>query len=276
MCLAFLGAAGLLAGGAYSVYAHNARASGARLPTPSIVSAPAKQTSLNKAKFRYTDSGGPSVSFQCSLDRVPFKACALHPGLPGPVGRGKHVYRGLSLGAHSFRVRVIGSAGPPSRAAHYNWLVVAPANSTELGSPRPGAQPNPRQPGPAEPHPTPPSPEGFSISVGEDAIEPLYPGAPPQTIPLTLANPGDLAIFVTSVTVAVSGGPLGCPSTGNISVVQSNLSSAAPVEVAAHGSVTLPAQGRSAPTIQLLNLPVNQDACQNARFPLNLTGTSHT
>lgn len=284
MCLALLGAIGLLAvaGGAYSVYAHNARASGARLPTPSIVLAPAKQTSLNTAKFRYTDSGGPGVSFQCSLDRVPFKACASHPGLPGPVGRGKHFYRALSLGAHSFRVRVIGSAGAPSRSAHYSWLVVAPAGSTELGSSRPGpAQPaptqgDPMQPGPAEPGPTPPRPEGFSISVGEGAIEPLYPGAPPQGIPLTLTNPRDLAIFVTSVTVAVSGSPVGCDSATNLSLTQSDVSSAAPVEVPAHSSVTLPAQGRSAPTIQLLDLPVNQDACKNAQLPLSLTGTSHT
>jgi hypothetical protein len=279
MCLASAGAVGVLAvaGGAYSVYAHNARASGARLPTPLIVLAPAKQTSLGTAKFRYTDSGGPGVSFQCSLDRVPFKACAKHPGLPGPVGRGKHVYSGLSLGPHVFRVRVIGSAGAPSRAAHYSWLVVAPAGSTGQVPARSGpAQPDPTQPGPAKPGPVPPRPEGFFISAREGALLPLYPGAPPQAIPLTLTNPADFAIFVTSVTVAVSSSPLGCDSATNLRFAQSDVSGAAPVKVPPHGSVTLPTQGRSAPSIQLLDLPVNQDACQNAQFPLNLTGTSHT
>ncbi len=280
ICLAFLGAVGLLASGAYSVYALNARASRERLPTPLIVLAPAKQTSLVSAKFRYTDSG-PGVSFQCSLDGVPFKACARRPGLPGPVGRGKHIYIGLSLGVHSFRVRVIGAGGAPSRAAHYNWLVLAPAGPMESDSSQPSpkqagpAQPDPIQPSPAEPDPM-PSPEGFSISAGENAIGPLYPGASPQSIPLTLTNPGDAAIFVTSVTVAVAGGPAGCGSAENISVVQANLSNLAPVEVQAHGSVTLPAQGRSAPSIQLVNLPIDQDACKNAHFALSFSGDSHS
>ena len=83
ICLAFLGAVGLLAGGAYSVYALKARASEARLPTPLIVLAPAKQTSLVSAKFRYTDSG-PGVSFQCSLDGVPFKAARAVLAYPAP------------------------------------------------------------------------------------------------------------------------------------------------------------------------------------------------
>ncbi len=279
ICLALLGAVGLLASGAYSVYALNARASSARLPTPLIVVAPAKQTSLGTAKFHYTDSG-PGVSFQCSLDGVPFKPCAHHPGLPGPVGRGKHVYRGLSLGLHSFRVRVVaapGATGAPSRSARYNWLVVAaPAGAMELPSAQGSVKPGPTPSGPAEPDPMPPSPEGFSISAGENAIEPLYPGAAPRTIPLTLTNLGDVAIFVTSVIVTVSGGPAGCASDGNISVVQSDLSGATPVEVQAHGSVTLPAQGRAAPTIQLVNLPVNQDACKNARFTLSFSGNSHS
>lgn len=271
MYLALFAVLALLGSGAYSVYALNAAAGKARLPRPVIVLAPAKQTSLRSAKFRYTDSG-PGVSFQCSLDRVPFMACARRPGLPGPVGRGKHIYTELSLGAHSFRVRVVGSAGAPSRAARFNWLVVAQAGSTESGS----TQTGPKQAGPTEPDPTPPSPEGFAISSGESAIGPLYPGASPRTIPLTLTNPGDIAIFVTSVTVVVSGGAAGCGSGENISVVQSDLSSAAPVKVQAHGSVTLPSQGRAAPTIQLVNLPVDQDACRNAHFTLGFSGSAHS
>jgi hypothetical protein len=95
-------------------------------------------------------------------------------------------------------------------------------------------------------------------------------------IQVHLSNPNDVPIFVTSLSVAVSGGPVGCPSAGNISVVQSGVSSSVPVEVQAHGSVTLPAQGASAPTIQLVNLPVNQDACQQAQFPLSFTGSAHS
>jgi hypothetical protein len=48
------------------------------------------------------------------------------------------------------------------------------------------------------------------------------------------------------------------------------------VRVPAGGSVTLPMQGVSAPTIRLLNLPVNQDACKNARFSLSYSGSAHS
>src|SRR4029077_11075473 len=97
-----------------------------------------------------------------------------------------------------------------------------------------------------------------------------------EAISLTLANPNGVSIFVTSVIVTVPSGPAGCDSATNISLAQSNMSSVEPVKIQAHGSITLPAQGRTAPTIQLLNLPVNQDACQRARFPLSFTGSAHS
>jgi hypothetical protein len=144
-------------------------------------------------------------------------------------------------------VRAIDPPALVSRVARFDWRVV----------PRQGR-------------------ENFSISTGEIIGGPLYPGAPPEAIRVTLANPNDVAIFVTSLTVTVPSGPAGCDSATNIGLAQSDVSSAAPLEIQAHGSVTLPAQGRSAPTIQLVNLPVNQDACQNARFPLSFTGSAHS
>jgi hypothetical protein len=36
----------------------------------------------------------------------------------------------------------------------------------------------------------------------------------------------------------------------------------------------LPAVGVAAPTIQLRDLPVNQDACQSASFPLSFSGSA--
>jgi hypothetical protein len=157
------------------------------------------------------------------------------------------IYRRLSVGEHHFRVRAIDLPGRPSTVARFDWRVVA------LSS------------------------ESFSISDGEAfAGGLLYPGAAPKAIRLTLGNPNDVAIFVTSVVVTVAGGPAGCDSATNIGVAQSNVSSAAPVEVGAHGAVTLPAQGRSAPTIGLVNLPVNQDACRNARFALSFSGSAHS
>jgi hypothetical protein len=156
-------------------------------------------------------------------------------------------YRRLSLGEHHFKVRAIDPPGRPSPVARFDW--------------RTGTR----------------SSESFSISAGEVIGGGLlYPGAAPQAIRLTLSNPNDVAISVTSVTVTVSDGPAGCDGATNMSLAQSSVSATAPVQIGPHGSVTLPAQGRSAPTIALVNLPVNQDPCQNARFALNFAGSAHS
>ena len=104
----------------------------------------------------------------------------------------------------------------------------------------------------------------------------LYPGALPLGIPLTLSNPNSVPIHVTRVTVAVTSGPIGCDTATNARLQQSNASDAIPVEVPANGAVTLPAEGVSAPTIQLVDRPVNQDACTNATFPLRFSGSAHS
>jgi hypothetical protein len=155
-------------------------------------------------------------------------------------------YRRLSVTKHHFQVRAIDPPGRPSPVARFDWRIVTQAI------------------------------ESFSIGAGEVVGGLLYPRAAPQAISVTLANPNGISIFVTSVTVTVPSGPAGCDSATNVSLTQSNVSSVAQVKILAHGSLTLPAQGRTAPTIQLLDLPVNQDACQSARFPLRFTGSAHS
>jgi hypothetical protein len=102
----------------------------------------------------------------------------------------------------------------------------------------------------------------------------LYPGGPALAIPLALFNPNPIAIHVTSLTVTVASSPEGCSAEENIHITQSDVSSEKAITVPPDAAVTLPAQGVEAPTIQLLNLPVNQDACQNATFPLKYTGSA--
>jgi hypothetical protein len=104
----------------------------------------------------------------------------------------------------------------------------------------------------------------------------LYPAAAPHAIRLTVVNPSDVSMFVTRLTVTVHGGPAGCAAASNIRLVQSNVSSATALTIRAHGTVSLPGQGRWAPTIQLRDRLVNQDACQNARFSLRVTGSAHS
>ncbi|HEY7961952.1 MAG TPA: hypothetical protein VID29_08530 [Solirubrobacteraceae bacterium] len=207
-----------------------------RPPLPRIVAHPGDPTSARSAAFTFAD-GDPDDRFQCRIDAHPWQACV-----------SPRIYRGLGVGEHRFRVRALDPPAPASPVARFDWHVVGAQQSVE----------------------------DFSIGGGEIVGGPLFPGAPPQAIRVTITNPNAVPIFVTAVTVTVPGGPAGCDSATNLSLVQSDVSGAAPIEIQAHGSVTLPAQGRSAPTIQLRDLPVNQDACQNARFPLAFAGSGHS
>jgi hypothetical protein len=154
-------------------------------------------------------------------------------------------YAGLDPGRATFSVRAIDAVGNRSQPASFTWTITRVTN------------------------------RDFSISGSANAL--LYPGAAAQPIALTLTNPNSVAIYVTSLQVTVTGSSnAGCSPATNLSLTQSNASSAAPVLVPASGSVSLPAQGVSAPTIRLLNLPVNQDACKRATFSLSYSGSAHS
>lgn len=248
MCLALLGILGVFCSGAYAVQAFDEPEDDQRAPRPTITAKPFKRTWRTHARFAFSDSR-PGVRFQCSLDRSRFRSCVSPTRYRGQLARGKH----------TFRVRALGSwrRYAPSRPASYTWSVYRRRRVRRV--------------------PVVPRPTGKSFSIGAAGIAgPLYPGAVPQTIGITLNNPSGVSMFVTSLSVTVSSGPAGCDSARNIGLLQADVSSVAPVEIRAHGSVTLPAQGRSAPTIQLLNLPVNQDACQSANFQLSFTGSAHS
>jgi hypothetical protein len=160
--------------------------------------------------------------------------------------RHRMTYRRLRVGRHDWRVRAIDRLGLPSRAARFRWRIRPKDRNVTLSS-------------------------GVHAPAGL-----LYPGAAPEPIPVTLSNPHRAAIYVTRLVAVVTGGSANCDSATNISLAQSSASSAKPIEVPAHGSVTLPAQGISAPTIALVNLPVNQDACMNEAFPVHVTMSAHS
>ncbi len=195
---------------------------------------------------------GRGAGSQCSSGGSQPEPCASPTPEPGPLA-------GAGAGA--------GAGAEGGAGSDDNVQASAPGSSG-------GA---PSSPGSSAPPVVPrPSSKNFSIGDGGIVGGSLQPGAGPQAIRLVLSNPNGVSIFVTRLTVTVHGGSAGCDSAENIGLVQSDVSSVAPLEVHAHGSVTLPARGRSAPTIQLLDLPVNQDACQKARFPLSFTGSAHS
>jgi hypothetical protein len=148
----------------------------------------------------------------------------------------------LTAGSHSFSVRSVGTRGKRSKTARFRWQVLEAKD--------------------------------FSITPQLGALGPLYPGAPAQALPLTITNPNPVPILVTGLKVRATANPAGCPSADNLILSGASASSAAPVKVPASGSVSLPSPGASAPTIQLRDLPVSQDACQRAQFPLAFSGTA--
>lgn len=149
---------------------------------------------------------------------------------------------GLMAGRHRFSVRAVDGRRRHGAAARFRWTVLEAKD--------------------------------FAIVPDLSGLGSLYPGAPPLALPLTVHNPNPAPIFVTALRVSVAADPPGCPGAGNLALVQSNASSSSPLKVDKGGAVRLPAQGVLAPTIQLRDLPVNQDACQNARFPLEFTGSA--
>jgi hypothetical protein len=148
----------------------------------------------------------------------------------------------LTVDSHSFSVRVIAARGRHGKAVRFRWRVLEPKD--------------------------------FSIQPQLAGLGPLYPGAPAQALPLVISNPNPVPILVTSVQVRATADPAGCASAENLILTGSSASSAAPIKVPASGSVSLPAPGISAPSIQLRDLPVSQDACQRTQFPLAFSGTA--
>jgi hypothetical protein len=151
-------------------------------------------------------------------------------------------FKGLASGDHVFSVRALYDSDRLSAPTSFRWRVLEP--------------------------------KGFSIVPQLSGLSALYPGAPPEALPVTIANPNPVPIFVTSLRAAPTGDPQGCVSAENLALIESSASTAAPLKVPANGSVTLPAPGVSPPAIQLRDLPHDQDACQGAHFPLAFSGTA--
>lgn len=152
------------------------------------------------------------------------------------------LFAGLAVGRHRFSVRMVDRQGRHGAAAKFRWTVLAAKD--------------------------------FSIAPDLSGLSALYPGAPPLALPLTVQNPNPAPILVTGLRVSVGADPAGCASADNLALGQSNASPSAPLEVPAGGSVRLPAHGVLPPTIQLRDLPINQDACKNAQFPLEFAGSA--
>ncbi len=155
-------------------------------------------------------------------------------------------YSGLSDASHTFAVRARDAAGNRSAATTFTWTV----QTATTGQP-------------------------FAISGGYGGL--LYPGKT-AALALRVSNPNGQPILVTSLIVTIQPGSskAGCDGPRNLQIAASNVSSANPLSVPANGSVTLPSGSVSAPSVTMLNLATNQDACKGATFAFSYSGSSHS
>ena len=198
------------------------------------------------SQFAWTSPGSAVHHYECSTENGPFG-----PGVPSVGGPPRPCASPLSYvvattnnGQHQFAVRAYDVLGNFTEIS-YKWKV--PAGSIQ------------------------------SFTMRGDATGDLFPGAPPEPIAVELGNPNSVPIYVTAVTVAIASIDVsGCAPGTNFELTQSDVSAAQPVQIPAGATVTLPAQGVSAPKIALRNLPVNQDACKNAKLTLSFSGSAHS
>jgi hypothetical protein len=153
-------------------------------------------------------------------------------------------YNGLNANnSHEFSVRAVDAAGNQSGETDFSWKISANVN--------------------------------FTISGNAPSL--LYPGAPAIAIPVKLTNPNSVPIYVTSLAASLlaSGLPTGCESTW-FQIAPSNISATQTVQVPANGSVTLPAQGAGAPTVQMIDSHTKQNACIGANLTFSYSGSAHS
>jgi hypothetical protein len=178
----------------------------------------------------------PPRAFQCRLDDREWRSCS-----------SPHRLSGLTPGGHVFAVRAFNRDDRAGPAVSHSWRQAGPPSSSERVDPKP-----------------------IEIEARNE-LEDLFPGYPPQPVPILITNPNSVPIEVTSLTIAIAGDPPNC-SAANFALTPASVSPTAPLTVPANSSASLPTATVSAPTIGMLNLSVSQDACQGAEVPLVFSG----
>jgi len=139
-------------------------------------------------------------------------------------------------GLHQFAVEAIDAAGNISSAAMWSWKV-----------------------------------NNIGFTVTGDAPT-LYPGTW-KKIPVSIINPNNFTIYITSLNVEVSASPATCAASTNIETLASPASASNTFAVPANSPGTLvPAAFQ--PQIRLKDLSTNQDPCKRASFSLSYSGTA--
>jgi hypothetical protein len=216
-------------------------------PPVAFTTKPADPSSVSTSQFSWTSQPASDVDhFECATENGAFSTQVPSQGGPAKpcVSPLSYVVATSNNGRHQFGLRAYDHAGNFTQIT-YSWKVAA--GSTQ------------------------------NFAISGNAVGLLYPGAPAQVIALKLTNPHSVAILVTDAQVTVaSSSSAGCGPATNVAVTQSDVSATNSVQIPAGASVTLPTQRVAAPTIRMLNLTTNQDACKNATFSLSYDGSAHS
>jgi hypothetical protein len=206
-------------------------------PAPIITAHPQESTTLRSASFSFGDAEH-GVSLLCRRDGARFGRCA------SPIS-----YGSVSLGTHTFQVQAQDAVGNTSTTASYSWTVAKEVKEV-AGKP-------------------------FTVTGG--ASGPLAPGIT-RALTIALVNPNNVAITVTALSASIAPGSSksGCDGPSNLQLTQSNLSASNTLTIPANGQVALPSSAVSAPQVQMLDLPVNQDVCKGASFTFTYSGSAHS
>jgi hypothetical protein len=207
-------------------------------PKPLAPRPPRPTITRHPAKMSTSASAG--FAFKASQPNLRFQ-CQLDrerwSGCTAPL-----ILRELTVGDHRFGVRALSRAGRRGAAARFRWRRFESKQ--------------------------------FAIEPQLQDLPALFPGAPAVALPVLVRNPNPVPIRITALRVAVSADAPGCDR-ANLELIPAGASAANPLRLPAGGSLSLPTPSATSPAIALRDLPVNQDACQGAHFPLVFSGEAH-
>ena len=204
-------------------------------PAPVITGAPDNPTFQTQAELHFTDTE-QGVTFRCQLDGGAATACS-----------GGAEYENLAAGSHCFNAVAVDGAANASAPVSVCWTIAV----------------------------------NNSFGISGNASAAFSPGATPQPLNLVLTNPFSFDIKVTGITVMIqaattkNGSPNpGCDGVQNLKVTRQFSGT---VTLAKKTTTSLSQLGTPAsqyPLLQMPDLPVNQDACQNSTFRMSYSGTA--
>jgi hypothetical protein len=211
-------------------------------PPKPSVTGPNNNSPSTTAAFTFSDTEA-GVTFQCAMDN-PTSGWA-------PCTTPKTYYF-LSAGTHEFDVRAVDAAGNIGDYTGWKWSISGLSSG------------------------------GQNFTISGNTVGPLYPGGVTRNLDLSLTNPNNVTIYLSSLNVALASitapnahGSLTCTA-ADFSLVQ--YSGAFPI-VLPPGTKTLSQLGYTQAQMPSISMPdrlLNQDGCKGATLNFGYSGNAQS